>query len=196
MPTEMAPTPRPLEAYTDYLRLLARVQIGPRLRAKLDEHDLVQQTLLQAHEARDQFRGHSEAEWLAWLRTILARTLASAFRHYQTEGRDVSREAPIEAELDLSSSRLGGFLVADQTSPSQRVVRAEELLLLARALAQLSEDERQAIEWHHLKGLTVSEVSEALGRTRAAVAGLLYRGLKRLRALLQPSPDPEAESEP
>jgi RNA polymerase sigma-70 factor, ECF subfamily len=37
---------------------------------------------------------------------------------------------------------------------------------------------------HYLKGLTVADVAEQIGRTRPAAVGLLFRGLKRLRELL------------
>jgi RNA polymerase sigma-70 factor (ECF subfamily) len=175
---------RPLEGYRDYLRLLARLQLGPRLRAKLDPSDVVQQAILQAHEGRAQFRGRTEAEWLAWLRAILANVLAAAGRRFETRAREVGRERSLEAELELSSSRLECLLAADQTSPSERAVRCEELLRLARALTGLPEDQRRVVELHHLKGLPVAEVARDMGRTRPAVVGLLYRGLKRLRELL------------
>jgi RNA polymerase sigma-70 factor (ECF subfamily) len=62
--------------------------------------------------------------------------------------------------------------------------RQEQLLRLAGALARLPEDQRQAVELHHLKGRPVAEVAEQLGRSPSAVGSLLYRGLKKLRELL------------
>ena len=70
----------PLEHYRDYLHLLSRVGLDARLRALADSSDIVQQTLLRAHERIGQFRGTSEAEFLAWLRAILARKLADLVR--------------------------------------------------------------------------------------------------------------------
>jgi RNA polymerase sigma-70 factor (ECF subfamily) len=178
------PDGRPLEDYRDYLGLLARVQLSQRLRAKLDASDIVQQAILHAHAGRAQFRGRTEAEWLSWLRTILANVLAAAARRFDSQAREVRLERSLEAELDLSSSRLECLLAADQTSPSERAVRCEELLRLTRALARLPEDHRLVVELHHLKGLPVAEVARQMGRTRPAVVGLLYRGLKQLREML------------
>jgi RNA polymerase sigma-70 factor, ECF subfamily len=176
---------RQIENHRDYLLLLARLQIEPRLRAKLDASDVVQQAILQAHERRDQFRGQTEGEWLAWLRAILANALAAASRRFGAQARDPGRERSLEAELDRSASRLEGLLAADQTSPSEGAVRGEELLRLAQALAGLLEDQRRVVELHYLKGLPVAEVAEKIGRTRPATVGLLFRGLKRLRELLR-----------
>jgi RNA polymerase sigma-70 factor (ECF subfamily) len=175
---------RPLGPYRDYLRVLARLHLGSRLRGKLDASDVVQQTILYAHARREQFRGATEAEWLGWLRTILANTLAATAREFETAARDLNRERSLETELEQSSSRLERLLVADQPSPSDGAVRAEELLALARALGRLPDDQRRVVELHHLKGLPIAEVAEAIGRTRPAVVGLLFRGLKHLRELI------------
>jgi RNA polymerase sigma-70 factor (ECF subfamily) len=183
---------RSLGGYRDYLRLLARLQLGPHLQAKLDASDVVQQAILEAHASRAQFRGTTEAEWLAWLRAILANALAAAARRFNTRAREASRERSLEADLELSSSRLEGLLAADQTSPSERAVRCEELLRLAAALARLPEDQRRVVELRHLQGLPVAEVAEQMGRTRPAVVGLLFRGLKKLRELLREQGEGEA----
>src|SRR2546421_12543582 len=87
-----------------YLRLLAGLHLDPRLQAKLDPSDLVQQTLLQAYQARGQFRGQSEGELLAWLRQILARALANAARDLGRAKRDVARERPLGAAVEESSA--------------------------------------------------------------------------------------------
>lgn len=178
---------RSIEEYRAYLLLLARLQMGTRLRAKVDASDIVQQAILHAHESRARFRGETEGEWLAWLRAILANALAAALRRFDTQARDPGRERSLEGELERSSSRLESLLVADQTSPSERAVRGEELLRLAHALARLPEDQRRVVELHYLRGLAVADVAEEIGRTRPAAVGLLFRGLKRLRELLRDS---------
>jgi RNA polymerase sigma-70 factor, ECF subfamily len=140
--------PRPLECYRDYLLLLARLELDPRLRAKVDPSDLVQQTLLQAHRSLDQFRGRSDAEMAAWLRKILARTLANALRDLGRSRRDVGREQSLEAALERSSMRLEAFLAAEQPSPGDEADRNERITRLAQALAQLPTAQREAVMLH------------------------------------------------
>jgi RNA polymerase sigma-70 factor, ECF subfamily len=174
----------PLERYREHLRLLAGLHIGPRLRTKVDASDVVQQTLLQAHEKAAQFRGRTEAELAAWLRRILANAVAAAVRKFTAGARDLGREQALQAAAPESSTAGAANPAADQSSPSQQAMRGEELIRLAGALALLPDDQRQAVELHHLKGCSVEEAARQMGRTKAAVVGLLFRGLKRLRQLL------------
>jgi RNA polymerase sigma-70 factor, ECF subfamily len=172
---------RPIEDYRDYLSLLARHQLDPRLRGKLDPSDVVQQTIVKAYQHRDQFRGSSAGEQAAWLRCILANNLVDAARKYQ---REVAVAVDVEQAVHDSSARLEAWLAADQASPSEHVVREEQLLRLALALASLPEEQRVVIELHHLHQDAVADIARKLEKTQAAVAGLLRRGLKKLRELL------------
>src|SRR5437763_269017 len=78
----------PLEGYRPYLLALAQARLSRALRAKVGPEDLVQDTLLKAHGRRDQFRGASAAERAAWLRRILANTLAEATRRFAGRRRN------------------------------------------------------------------------------------------------------------
>jgi len=183
MAHEEADKDRILEKYRDYLRFLARQNLDPRLHGKFDPSDVVQQTMLEAHQAWGQFRGQSPAELAAFLRRILAHNLTDALRRYGAAARNVD----LEKGLADSSARLEGLLAADQPSPSQQAVQVEDLQHLARALAQLPEDQRRAVELRHLHGSSVAEIAEQLMRSETAVGGLLRRGLKRLRELMSES---------
>jgi RNA polymerase sigma-70 factor (ECF subfamily) len=175
-----------LEGFRNYLRLLARAQLPAQLRSKLDPSDVVQQTLLRAYQGLDAIRGRTMAEQAAWLRQILANTLANAVRDLTRDRRDVTLERSLEASINESSSRLEGWLAADQSSPSQHAERNELLLRLAGGLDCLPEGQREALLLKHMHGLSLEAIGERLGRTRPAVASLLRRGLKGLREHLHP----------
>jgi RNA polymerase sigma-70 factor (ECF subfamily) len=185
MAEKAEPTGSSLERYRDYLCLLARLQLPPQLRAKLDSSDLVQQTLLKAYQNLDQFRGLSKAQLAAWLRSILANLMTDALRKFGTGGRDVARERSLERALEESSAQLEAWLSADQSSPSDHVIRQEELLQLSRALSQLPEDQRTALELQQIHGCSIEEISKQMNRSKSAVGGLLRRALKRLRELME-----------
>jgi RNA polymerase sigma-70 factor (ECF subfamily) len=173
-----------LEKYRDYLRLLAQVQLDARLKGKLDPSDIVQETLLKAHQARDQFHGSSGPEMAAWLREILANSVIDAVRRFTTEGRDVALEQSLHKSLHDSSQRHEALLASARSGPDHQAQWHEQLLQLAGALGQLSEAQRLAIELKHLEGCSVKDIGQRLGRSEAGVAGLLRRGLKQLRVSL------------
>ena len=183
MPTDDEPGPA-LEPFRKYLRVLANVHLDARLRGKVDPSDVVQQTMLRACVGFDRLRGREPGIVAAWLRKILARTLADAVRDLERAKRDLDRERSLEGELARSSARLEGWLAADQSSPSERADKNEQLLRLADALCGLPDDTREAVVLKHCRDWTLAEIAEHLGRTPAAVASLLHRGLKQLRELL------------
>jgi RNA polymerase sigma-70 factor (ECF subfamily) len=183
MPTDASSV---LEPFRSYLEVLARLHLDSRLRGKLDPADVVQQALLRAYAAWPEMKNPGHPVLLAWLRRILARTLADVVKHYDRDRRAVDLERSLEADLDRSASGLAGWLAADQTSPSQAAIRNEELLRLADALAALSEPRREVVVLKHLRSWTLQQIAAHLGRSVPAVASLLRRGLEDLRRRLAP----------
>ena len=173
---------RLLEQYRNYLRLLARIEIGRKLQGKLDASDLVQEVFLDAHRYFPTFRGTAEAQFVHWLREILAGTLANQVRRYfGTQARDLKLERSIAADLDHSSMALGRIPVDPNPSPSEHVMRGEQSLLVAEALANLAPDYQTVIVLRHLEGLTFPQVALRMERSVDSVEKLWLRGLAQLR---------------
>ncbi|MBC7816793.1 MAG: sigma-70 family RNA polymerase sigma factor [Planctomycetaceae bacterium] len=173
-----------LEQFRPYLALLARTHINSHNPAKLDSSGIVQQTLMDAFAKREQFRGSTEAELAGWLRQILKHNLADALRDQRRDKRDVRRERSLEDEIDASFSRTHEWLAAVQSSPSQRAAKQEDVLRLSEVISKLPEAQREAVVLHHLQGWSLADVAKQIGKSEAAVAGLLFRGLKTLHSLL------------
>jgi RNA polymerase sigma-70 factor (ECF subfamily) len=171
-----------LEPYRNYLMILARLQIGPRLRGKADPADAVQECFLEAHRAFGRFRGSTEGEFTRWLRQILVGTLSHLIRRYRgTRAREVRLERRLSDELERSSRNLDGGLIAKQSSPSHQAARREQALILADALENMPENYREVLILRHLEGLTFPEVAHRMNRTVGSVEKLWTRALARLR---------------
>ena len=171
-----------LESYKPYLVLLARVQIGQRLRGKVDPDDLVQEVFLEAHRQFAKFRGTTEPELTAWLRSILAGRLTMTVRRYVgAKGRDVRLERELAARIDQSSqaldARAGG--VDQHAQPAGLAARAGGAA--GRALGRLLPDYREVIIQHHMEGLTFTQVGKLMDRSEDSIQKLWVRGLAALR---------------
>jgi RNA polymerase sigma-70 factor (ECF subfamily) len=136
------------------------------------------------HRINDGFRGDSDAQLAAWLQQILTNNLADALRHHGRTKRDIARQQSLEANIRGSFERVDSWLEASLTSPSEQVAKKEEVMQLADAIAELPSAQQNAVILHHLQGLSLAKVAQQLERTEAAVAGLLYRGVKNLHELL------------
>jgi RNA polymerase sigma-70 factor (ECF subfamily) len=175
-----------IERYMPLVRLQARkLELDLRLRKRFDSSDLVQETMLRAHEGLVHFKGESEAELVKWLQEILGNVLADEIRKARAQKRDVAVEQSLHDAVAESSAQLEAYLTAGGPSPSEQAERQEQLLRLASAIEQLPDDQRDVVIQRDLLGSPVKEIAELLKRTEKSVAGLLLRGRRRLRVLLQ-----------
>lgn len=166
-----------VETFRPYLHLLGAGQLAPALAAKVDLSGVVQQTLAEC--AADPLPA-DEAAARGRVRTAFLNNLRDAVRFWTADRRDARREVGQGAAAGIDPlATLAGL-----TTPSQHLARAELLDHLAAAVGALPEDQRTAVLLHHLLELPVSETAAAMGKSVPAVAGLLRRGLERLRQVL------------
>jgi RNA polymerase sigma-70 factor (ECF subfamily) len=175
-----------LGLYRNYLRLLARIHIDVNLQAKADPSDLVQETCMLAARDLPQFRGETEAEFVAWLRQILTNAGAAMIRQFKgTKLRDLRRERQLDQHFDRSAIALGQMIAAPSASPSRIASRRESAVILADALTRLPPEYREVLVLNHLEGVPLAEVAARMGRTPGAVRGLRTRAILKLRTLMK-----------
>jgi RNA polymerase sigma-70 factor (ECF subfamily) len=166
------------------LYVIARGCVPAHLRSKIGPDDIVQDTLVRLHQSNGSFEGRSEAEQRAYVRKVFVSVLADRIRQFDRSKRSATLERSLDTALDESSARLEHWLVSGHSSPSSKAARGEQLLRLAEAIAELPDDQRRAIELHHLEHCSLADAALRMNKTQPAVAGLIRRAMKSLRERL------------
>ncbi|TWU20623.1 ECF RNA polymerase sigma-E factor [Novipirellula galeiformis] len=182
-----------LERYRGYLLMLAHRFLSERLRRRIDPADIVQLTFLEAKRDLASFRGTSPAEFSGWLRGVLKNNVATAVtRHVTTQKRSLRREVDGNRPSPNDSGGAGWIqqLPGSTTSPSGVAIRDEATIALLEALHELPETQAEAIRLRYMEGLPLAEIVERMGKSDTAVAGLLKRGLQKLRTILDQDMSP------
>jgi len=171
-----------LQDFSSYLHFLAATQLR-RLNLTLCEpQDVVQETLSRALTNSSQYRGSTDAELAAWLRKILSNYLCDLSRRC---GRQLDVQG-LNRELNQSSRRLESWLACEQPTPRRQALRQESFQQLIDSLQQLPSDQKLAVELRYIHGLPVQEIADEMERSLESVGGLLQRGLRKLREIMQP----------
>jgi RNA polymerase sigma-70 factor (ECF subfamily) len=179
---------RLLQYYYNYLKLLVATHIDEKLQARCSPSDILQETYCEAHRDFDQFRGNTEAEFIAWLRTILVNNMAREIeKHVLAAKRDVRREVSLDAmgeALERSAIRLESVLAYQGHSPSSHINRHERTVMLANLLAELPSDYSKVLVLRHCEGLPFKDIAERMERSTGAVRMLWLRAIGQLREQL------------
>jgi RNA polymerase sigma-70 factor (ECF subfamily) len=181
--------------YRNYLRMVVRTGLGPRLRERLELSDVVQEALVEVVKQFPQFTGQNEAALVGWLRRLVSQKLADLARYHSRAKRiGASTSLALDAPFDGGrasegpNGRLLDMLALSQTSPSEAASRRELIVLLADALAALPDSEADVLWLYHAENLSFEAIGEQLGLTRKVVRGIWARGLKHLRPMLEGPP--------
>jgi RNA polymerase sigma-70 factor (ECF subfamily) len=165
-----------LDSFRSYLRLFSDRKLGPDLKQKCGESDLVQQTFLDAQQGFPRFVGSKSDEFRAWLERILLNNLGDLARRFRNaEKRQISREISLAGTW----AEIGNLI--DQSTPSKKLIAIEEKDKLRRALARLSGDHRQVIALRNLERRSFEEIAIAMGRSTGAVKKLWSRAVLQLK---------------
>jgi RNA polymerase sigma-70 factor (ECF subfamily) len=180
--------------YRNYLRMLIRTGLGPRLRLHVEVSDVIQETLMEVVRQFHRFNGQTEAALVGWLRNLVSQKLADLGRHYGRakrggNGRTLPLDVTPGGRRDgEEGGRIFDMLVLSQTSPSQAASRREQVSRLADALAALAEDQADVLWLYFVENLSFSAIGVRMDLSRKSARTIYARGLKRLRRSLEGPP--------
>jgi RNA polymerase sigma-70 factor (ECF subfamily) len=163
-----------LELFQKYLHSIARREIAGDLQSKGGASDLVQETFLDAQQSIESFKGRSEPEFLAWLRTLMLHNLSNFHRRYRsTARRSVAREV----------SGASNYLAVSETSPAGAAEQQDQLQLLSDLIQQLPTDHNRVLKlWYEEKSF--EEIGGLMGRSTNAARMLWMRAVQRLQEMI------------
>jgi RNA polymerase sigma-70 factor (ECF subfamily) len=165
-------------------------RLDPRLAARLDPSDVVQEAMAEAARHLDDYLRDPPLPFYPWLRQFAWERLVKAHRqHIHARCRSIVCEEQPEMYLSRESVReLARRLIAGGTSPSHHLSREEERHRVRAALAELEPHDREVLVMRHLEQMETDEIAAALGISAGAVRNRQYRALLRLRAALEGAP--------
>jgi RNA polymerase sigma-70 factor (ECF subfamily) len=141
-------------------------RLGPKVRARLELDDVLQETFLRAWGSLARFQWRDEAGLVRWLEAIAENCLRDALKGPRGDDVLELRDAP----------------QPEAVSPSRNARREERFDRLEASLERLSADHRQVIRLARIEGLKIKEVARRMGRSESAVKNLLLRALRELKS--------------
>ena len=174
------------EPHRAYLELYAEARIEPKLRRKIDAQDVVQEAFLAAYQGIDSMPKTDENNDIRrWLTEILKHELFDLRRKFYSQKRNLRQERSVDANMDQFNAGIEALVPADHTSPSGAANRNEQTSRLAKAIRDLKACQREVILERYINGRSIQEICEIVEKSPSSVAGLLYRGMARMRDLLK-----------
>ena len=189
------------DVYRNYLRMLARTGLGPKLKERVEISDVVQETLIEVIRQFPAFTGQDEVALVGWLRRLIAQKLADLGRYHSRVKRG-GGDAPYPLDAPLGGGQFGALafgaqpggksanlaelLTLSQTSPSEAASRREATVLLANALTKLPADQAEVLWLYHVEGMSFDAIGQHTGVTRKVIRGIWAKGLASLRRTMGP----------
>ena len=151
------------EKYRDRLLTLTMAMVNDAATAE----DVVHDVFVSFAQSGSRFRLHGSLR--AYLATCVVNRARDLMRARRRQSPSVDEEAPVEAQYD---------------PPDGRLLSDEQSHLVARALAQLPDEQREVIALHLNGQLKLREIARLQNVPLTTVRGRYRHGIDRLRSIL------------
>ena len=172
----------------DRLRRMIELRMDPRLRARLDASDVLQEAYLEAWQDLGSYLDRPEIPFFLWLRGIAGNKLRELHRHHLgAQRRDPRREVSIHggAASETTTTALAARLLDDLTRASEEAARRELKLRLHQAIDAMDPLDREVLALRYFEQLSPAETARVLGIKEKAAGVRYLRAVRRLKEILQ-----------
>ena len=148
------------------LKRIVHFRLDYRLNGRVSESDVIQETYVRAAQRLNSYLAKEDMPFFVWLRLEISQKLHEIHRHhFGAEMRDVRKEMKLgdANNSEKTSLALAAHIVAQMTSPSRLVERAEQIAKLETTLNEMNELDREVIALRHfeeLSNLETAKISE------------------------------------
>ena len=180
-----------LEGHRVRLERMVRFRLDRRLRGRVDEADVVQDTFIEAARRIESYLEQPTISFFLWLRYLATKRLQALWReHLGVRKRDARREVSIVdgGYSEATSDALAAQLIGKLTTPSQAAMREEMKTRLTEALESMNPGDREIIALRHFEELAHAEAAQVLGIDESAASKRYLRAIKRLKGILDRIP--------
>jgi len=177
---------RLLSRHSSRLKQMIAVFLDPRISARVDPSDVLQETLTIAARRLPDYSDAMPGGFYPWLRQIAKDQIIDAHRkHIHAGKRSVEREIRnVSFVSDASASQLADRLVSKEGSPSAQAGHNERRAGVMAALKQLSDSNRELLLMRYVEQLSTREIAEILATTDSAIKSRLWRSLEKMNQIM------------
>lgn len=171
---------RPLERMIEF-------RLDERMRGRVDPEDVLQEAFIEASRRLKEYLVLPNVSFYVWLRQITYQTLLTVQRRHFGQKRDPRLEVDGRASTNQDATCLSIFsaFVGQLTTPSQVLMKQEQLDQLKQILAEMDEIDREVLALRHFEHLTNNQIAESLGISVTAASNRYVRAMTRLSDVAQ-----------
>jgi RNA polymerase sigma-70 factor, ECF subfamily len=180
-----------LALHRDRLKRMVHLRLSRRLSRRVDDSDVVQEALAECAGRLPDYFAEPKLPFYLWLRHMTGLKLSEIHRrHLGTQLRDVDREVTLHRGglPEADSVSLAAHLLGQLTTPSKAAIKAETRLVVQEALNNMDPIDREVLALKHFEQLSISEIAEVLGLSKAGAGSRYLRAIKRLKEILSHIP--------
>lgn len=175
------------DRHRNRLKRMVETRIDPRVRARIDASDVIQDVQIEATRRLTEYLEQPNVSFFTWMRFLAKQKMAEIIRrNVHAQARDVRRELNFEVSPEASSIALAGLLLANVSTPSALVAKAELKQIVDQAIGMLEPMDQEILLLRHVELLDTHEAAQELQISPSTCRQRHFRALRRLREILTP----------